>query len=104
MTVELVEVVQRDLARTEELDGTIGHGDSSALVLAATGTLTALPAAGTVLSQGATVVEVDGAPVIAIEAPFPFWRTLGPGRRGRQGRPAARVRAGGAGLRRRSTT
>ena len=77
--IQLVEVVQRDLARTEELDGTIGHGDSSALVLAVTGTLTALPAAGTVLSQGATVVEVDGAPVVAIEGPFPFWRTLGPG-------------------------
>jgi len=76
---ELVEVVERDLARTEELDGTIGHGDSSALVLAATGTLTALPAAGTVLTQGSTVVEVDGAPVIALEGSFPFWRTLGPG-------------------------
>ena len=76
---QLVEVVQRDLARTEELDGTIGHGDSSELVLAATGTLTALPAAGTVVSQGASVVEVDGAPVIVIEGSFPFWRTLGPG-------------------------
>ena len=38
-----VEVVRRDLARVEELDGSIGHGDAVALVLAAEGTLTALP-------------------------------------------------------------
>ena len=70
--------MRRDLARTEELDGTVGYGDAKALVLAATGTSTWLPEVGTVLEPGSTVVEVDGRPVVAMQGAFPYWRTLGP--------------------------
>ena len=45
-------VEQRDLARTEELDGTVGHGDADPLVLAGDGTLTGLPAAGDIVAAG----------------------------------------------------
>ena len=75
----LVEVVQRDLARTEELDGTVAYGDATPLVLAAEGTLTALPDVGDVIEPGDVIAEVDGQPVVAFDGPTPLWRTLGPG-------------------------
>jgi multidrug efflux pump subunit AcrA (membrane-fusion protein) len=73
-----VEVVRRDLARVEELDGTVGHGDSTPLVLAVTGTLTALPEPGQVIKPGDVVAEVDGVPIVALQGPYPLWRDLGP--------------------------
>jgi peptidoglycan hydrolase-like protein with peptidoglycan-binding domain len=75
----VVEVVRRDLARVEDLDGSVGHGDSTPLVLAADGTLTALPDVGQVLQAGDVVAEVDGVPIIALQGPYPLWRALGPG-------------------------
>jgi hypothetical protein len=75
----LVEVVRRDLARTEELDGTVSYGTAAPLVLAAEGTLTDLPAVGDVIEPGDVVAEVDGQPIIALGGPTPLWRTLGPG-------------------------
>ncbi len=78
-TGQLVEVVRRDLARIEDLDGTIGYGEATALVLVASGTLTAVPEQGAILEPGGTVAEADGAPIVAIAGAFPFWRTLGPG-------------------------
>ena len=80
-TVErtLVEVTRTDLARTEELDGSIGHGESRPLVLTADGTLTGLPAAGDVIEPGGVVAEVDGRPIVALPGQMPLWRPLGPG-------------------------
>jgi multidrug efflux pump subunit AcrA (membrane-fusion protein) len=74
-----VEVVRRDLARVEELDGVVGHGTATPLVLAAEGTLTEVPAAGEVIRPGDVIAEVDGRPIIAVQGAFPLWRTLGPG-------------------------
>jgi hypothetical protein len=80
-TVEqtLAEVIQTDLARTEELDGSVGHGTAEPLVISAEGTLTGLPAAGDILEPGDVIAEVDGRPIIALPGPTPLWRTLGPG-------------------------
>lgn len=75
----MVEVTTRDLERSEEFDGTAGHGTPRPLVLAASGTLTSLPAPGTVINAGDTVVTVDGAPVVVLSGPTPMWRALGPG-------------------------
>jgi peptidoglycan hydrolase-like protein with peptidoglycan-binding domain len=74
-----VAVVRRDLARTEDLDGTIGYGDATPLVLTAQGTLTGLPEPGDVIEPGDIVAEVDGLPIIALQGAFPLWRALGPG-------------------------
>jgi peptidoglycan hydrolase-like protein with peptidoglycan-binding domain len=74
-----VEVVRRDLARVEELDGSVGHGDPTPLVLNAEGTVTALPEQGDVIESGDVIAEVDGRPIIALQGAFPLWRTLGPG-------------------------
>ena len=65
--------------RTESFDGTTGHGQArTRSLLAGSGTLTALPAAGDVIDQGTVVAEVDGRPIIALQGPLPMWRALGP--------------------------
>jgi peptidoglycan hydrolase-like protein with peptidoglycan-binding domain len=75
---KLAAVEQRDLQRTESLDGTTGHGVAGPLLLTGSGTLTALPAVGDVIDQGTVVAEVDGRPIIALQGPLPMWRALGP--------------------------
>jgi peptidoglycan hydrolase-like protein with peptidoglycan-binding domain len=71
-------VTRRDLARTEELDGTVGFGDESPLVLPQEGTLTSLPAPGAVIDHGDVIAAVDDEPVIAIRSDATLWRDLGP--------------------------
>jgi peptidoglycan hydrolase-like protein with peptidoglycan-binding domain len=72
-------VTRRDLARSEELDGTVGFGEESPLVLPLGGTLTSLPAPGDVIEEGTVVATVDGRPVVALIGSTPLWRDLGPG-------------------------
>jgi peptidoglycan hydrolase-like protein with peptidoglycan-binding domain len=72
-------VTRRDLARSEELDGTVGFGEESPLVLPLDGTLTSLPAPGDVIAEGTVVATVDGRPVVALTGSTPLWRDLGPG-------------------------
>jgi hypothetical protein len=72
-------VERRDLTEREELDGTLGYGDTHDVSLAAQGTLTALPAVGTVVDRGQTIAEVDGRPVPLLIGDRPLWRELGPG-------------------------
>lgn len=72
-------VERRDLAERAELDGTLGYGDTWDLALAGGGTLTALPAVGTVIDRGQSVAEVDGRPVPLLIGDRPLWRELGPG-------------------------
>jgi len=74
----LVPVELRDLQRSESFDGTTGHGDRRPLVLAGSGTLTALPEVGSIVDQGTVAAEVDGRPIIAVLGALPMWRDLGP--------------------------
>ncbi len=71
-------VTRRDLARREELDGTVGFGDETPLVLPIEGTLTSLPEPGTVIDHGSVIAAVDDQPVIAIRSDATLWRDLGP--------------------------
>jgi multidrug efflux pump subunit AcrA (membrane-fusion protein) len=73
---QTAEVVRRDLAQVEELDGTIDFGDARPLVVTAEGMITAVPSVGDVIANGERVLEVDGNPVIALQGAFPFWRPL----------------------------
>jgi Putative peptidoglycan binding domain len=70
------EVTRRNLEEQEEVNGTLGYGESSQVSLNSTGTLTALPALGSVIDRGQTVVEVDGLPVPLLFGARPFWRQL----------------------------
>ena len=70
------EVERRDLVERETVTGTLGYGDSTPLSSPRQGTITALPAEGTVVERGQTLVEVDGTPVPLLYGSRPFWRAL----------------------------
>jgi peptidoglycan hydrolase-like protein with peptidoglycan-binding domain len=70
------QVARADLRTTEELDGELGYGDTSELPNNAHGTLTWVPAAGTILDPGAVAYEVDEQPVVVMRGTTPAWRTL----------------------------
>jgi Putative peptidoglycan binding domain len=72
----IAEVTRRDLAEHEELDGTLGYGDTSQISIGATGTITALPALGSVIDRGQAVAEVDGLAVPLLLGDRPLWRQL----------------------------
>jgi hypothetical protein len=72
-------VERRDLTERAELDGTLGYGDPWEVTLSAPGTITALPALGSIVDRGQSVVEVDGRPVPLLLGDRPLWRELGPG-------------------------
>ena len=73
------EVTVRDLEERTDLDGTLGYGETHELALSAPGTLTWLPAEGTVIDRGQAVAEVDDRPVPLLLGDRPLWRELGPG-------------------------
>jgi hypothetical protein len=68
----------RDLAETTDVAGTLGYGDSRALVVAARGTITALPEVGAVIDRGQQLAEVDGTPVGLLFGDRPAWRAFPP--------------------------
>ncbi|HEY4332601.1 MAG TPA: hypothetical protein VGM78_08530, partial [Ilumatobacteraceae bacterium] len=69
-------VVKKDLTRTEQLPGTVGHGDQTPLNLSGGGVITHLPAVDAVIKFGQPIAEVDGEPVILLQGDRPAWRTL----------------------------
>lgn len=71
-----VEVVRTDLVDTETLSGTLRYGDPGALQTRLSGTITAVPEAGTTLRRGDIAFEVDGQPVIVMWGDKPAWRSL----------------------------
>jgi peptidoglycan hydrolase-like protein with peptidoglycan-binding domain len=71
-----VTVERTDLTEYEELDGTLGFGVLDELSVARQGTITGLPAEGTVVDRGASLAEVDGLPVPLLFGDKPLWRPL----------------------------
>jgi hypothetical protein len=69
-------VTRRNLEEREELTGTLGFGEQTEVSLNGQGTITALPALGTVVDRGQTVVEVDGRAIPLWFGGRPLWRTL----------------------------
>lgn len=72
-------VTKRDLEERAEVSGTLGYGEQIDLARQGQGTITALPALGTVVDRGETLVEVDGHAVPLWFGSRPLWRQLGPG-------------------------
>jgi peptidoglycan hydrolase-like protein with peptidoglycan-binding domain len=69
-------VERRDLVERESVDGTLGYGDASDVGSPRAGTVTALPALGTVISLGQSLFEIDGRGVPLFYGARPMWRTL----------------------------
>jgi peptidoglycan hydrolase-like protein with peptidoglycan-binding domain len=73
---QTVEVAKVDLADRQTLTGKLGYGEEHALAGRKPGTITALPAQGTVLQRGATVYQVDAKPVPLFYADIPLYRQI----------------------------
>ncbi len=73
------EVVRRDLIEQQEVDGTLGYGDSRELAFGGPGTITALVAAGTVVDRGGILGEIDGRSIPLLIGDRPLWRVLADG-------------------------
>jgi len=61
------------------VDATMGYAGSWNVVNQATGTFTALPAAGRVVRQGQVIYQVSGTPVVLLYGHVPAWRDLSEG-------------------------
>jgi Putative peptidoglycan binding domain len=72
-------VARRSLVSQTPVDATLGYAGSWNVVNQATGTFTALPAAGRVVHQGQVIYQVSGAPVVLLYGSVPAWRDLSEG-------------------------
>ncbi len=73
-------VERRTLTVSEKLKGTLGYDGSLAVPASLPGTLTWLPAEGTVIGRGGRLYEVDGrSRAVLLLGRRPAWRTLEPG-------------------------
>ena len=69
-------VTRGSLVSQIEVDATLGYAQNFTIVNQAQGVITALPAVGTVVSQGHVLYRVDGEPVILLYGSTPAYRTL----------------------------
>ena len=76
-------VVRADIAATTQVTATLGYAGSWTVSGQGGGTLTGLPQAGQVISQGQALYRVDnGSPVALLYGSVPDWRGLGEGTTG----------------------
>lgn len=71
-----VAVVKTDLTDTREFKATLGFGAAQQVIGKRPGTLTWLPAPGTVVDRGKHVYKVDNRPVWLFFGDTPLWRNL----------------------------
>ena len=70
------EVVIADLEEVTTLDGTLGREAGDPIGSQLSGTVTAVPEAGDVLEQGATLFEIGGEPVVLMYGSLPAFRDI----------------------------
>ncbi|HEY3505403.1 MAG TPA: peptidoglycan-binding domain-containing protein [Actinocatenispora sp.] len=69
-------VARRDLVTYVSADGEVGYGAATPVTCKATGTVTWLPAAGTVVRRGQQIARVDDRPVVLLYGTLPAYREL----------------------------
>lgn len=72
-------VSRRTLHSQQQVNGTLGYLGNWSVIDQASGTVTALPAPGQVVSQGQGLYSVDGAPVVLLYGTVPAYRDLSVG-------------------------
>jgi len=72
-------VERRDLAQRASVDGTLGYAGSAEVITRMAGTVTWLPAAGSVIGRGERLLAVDGEPVLLMYGSVPAYRDLASG-------------------------
>jgi len=75
-------VTRQTLAETSTIDGTLGYGTAVPVDSKAVGTLTWLPAAGTTVRRGETLLRADEHPVVLLYGSLPAYRPLTAGTKG----------------------
>jgi hypothetical protein len=75
-------VAKTTLVQTEQVGGTLSHGTPIALLCRSGGTLTWLPADGSVVKFGKPAYKVNNEPVVLLKGTLPPYRTLEPGLEG----------------------
>jgi len=78
-SVSTAEVTRRDLTDSEELDGTLGYGDTHPLTLPGDGTITWLADEGAIVERGEPLADIEGAPVVLLLGDEAMWRALNAG-------------------------
>jgi peptidoglycan hydrolase-like protein with peptidoglycan-binding domain len=73
------EIVRQDLVETQSADGTLGYDDERTATTTRSGTVTGLPAVGSVVKTDQRLFQVDGENVYLLDGTGPAWRTLEPG-------------------------
>jgi peptidoglycan hydrolase-like protein with peptidoglycan-binding domain len=73
------QVTRTTLVETVKVSGTLGYGGATTLAGRGTGTITWLPAPGTVVERGQAVYRVDEKPVPLLYGPLPMYRVLANG-------------------------
>lgn len=76
------EVTRQTLVQHTDVDGVLGHGAATTVTARGSGTVTWLPAVGTVAERGAVLYRVDERPVVALYGALPAYRTLRAGDEG----------------------
>lgn len=71
-------VARRDLVETETVAGKLGFGPTSPVIGQLQGTVTGLPAVGSVVAPGQLLYEVDGRPVRLFSGSRPMYRRYDP--------------------------
>ncbi len=72
-----VPVERRTLRDTERVSGQLDYADPFTIVAGGPGTLTGLPAEGSVVERGQPLYRVDDKPVVLLVGELPMWRELG---------------------------
>ena len=73
-------VVRQDIAAVTPVTATLGYAGSFTVIGQGGGTLTSLPPAGQVISQGQVLYRIDnGSPVVLLYGSVPAWRALDEG-------------------------
>ncbi|MGW2732426.1 peptidoglycan-binding protein [Streptomyces sp. NPDC001494] len=74
---QVVHVTRATLTDQTQVDGQLGHGPQVPFPVKAKGTVTWLPATGTVLRRGQAVMRADDRPVVLLYGSLPMYRDLG---------------------------
>jgi hypothetical protein len=72
-------VARQDLSSQTQVSATLGYAGSYSVVNQAPGTITSVPPVGEVVSEGQTLYQVSGAPVVLLYGATPAYRTLSEG-------------------------
>ena len=71
-----VKVQRGNLEKKEEYNGTIRQVDKSSIKSSINGVITSIPEEGSIVNFGEVLYSIDGKPVVLLEGPIPYYRTL----------------------------